>query len=659
MTTIWKCLSSNHRLLLLVVLLVHQQRKRLHIVAGTVSVTSSKSSSTLSALAGYYNVSVTPVKTYYHLGDARSYQVADEQKYCKYNIKITSNNSSQAAAVRSYFNKYPPYVLPVFPLQLQNLKDRLLNETFTELSNDYDNYYNYFYYDSMSIPPTHVRDDFTGLPKKWTTIHTLQCIAIDRKDSTVLDTSNVFWLGIRSMDVQLNKNAYISGENIHIKYIMPKGVPEPTVLHGDRIKVFSVKSSYANQPRLFNNASVVADDNDFYNNVVSIDWTTPGLYQLVVYSRYFNTIRCISDVFTVENSDTAEITINQSTLYLGEKVTVTITFNGNKIPETIEISILSDKDDVSKKGFWWGGVPSYYYEWNSSSTVAEFSVPTVRAMPGSYKLRLKTGVIYLGQSDVFIVNSPLVTLHTLEKRQYFQGETVLFDIYNPYVPQLDCTGIFCDESDYYIHKFMIVSTLYPSIEYEKLIDTTNSSTSTIIVPYNVGTYKIILKRFLYTVGYHEMVEELIHAWDVTNSTFTIVPNLAMLSASVNCPYDEDNTVDKFINISLRTLNNIPLYGPYTFELVQSARPLIGPYPYEHVETTELGVVYYSKTVNNNKNKTNKSKHATSSDTNVLNTTLLVKREKHELFFNMLRIRIVIDYSIWALSSPFEYCFEPW
>jgi hypothetical protein len=343
-------------------------------------------------------------------------------------------------------------------------------------------------------------------------------------------------------------------------------------------------------------------------------------------------------------SSTILVETNQSTLYLGQNITVTISYNETKTPETIAISILLSEDDISDKKFSWDGVPLYNYEWNSSSTVAEFSVPTVKVMPGWYKLRLRTGRIYLGESDVFNIIPPLVTLHTLEKREYFQGETVTFDIYNPYLPLVDCT--ICLEHDYHIHKFVIVSTMYPSIEYEKLIDTTNSTTSTIIVPYNVGTYKIILKRVFYTSGYHETVDEFIHSWDVTNSTFTVVPNLAMLSASVNCPCGEDTTVDKFVNISLQTVNNIPLYGPYTFEHVKTSRPLIGPSPYELAETpTELSEVYYSKTVNFN-----------NSNTNVLNTTLLINTDK--IYFDM-RIRIVIDYSIWALSSPFEFCFEPW
>jgi hypothetical protein len=230
MARLWICSNANQRLrlllllvvlislLLLFVLLIQQrQETELQAAAATESEQSNKSSSILSALAGYYNISVKPVKTYYQLGEGFN--------YCQHDIKITSNNSTQASKVRSYFKNFPPEVLPIFPSQLQNLKERLLNATLFDLTNGI-GFEKYIYDHYESIPSTHIRDGFTEPPKKWRTIHALQCVVIDIENFDILAISNKFWLGLRSMDVQLNKNTFSPGDEIRLKYIKRKDVRE-------------------------------------------------------------------------------------------------------------------------------------------------------------------------------------------------------------------------------------------------------------------------------------------------------------------------------------------------------------------------------------------------------------------------------------------------
>jgi hypothetical protein len=415
------------------------------------------------------------------------------------------------------------------------------------------------------------------------------------------------------------------------------------------MKGFSVTN-----PTLFNKASVVSYYDLDISETLYVDWTTSGLYQLVVYSEYFNAIGSISDVFTVDKWDPPTIYVNQSLWYPGQNITSIMSFTCDNIigPGLLTIGIINstlnaeklrvegsgtgfhEKLRVEGSGSGFHDYTTFYevtwhlFDWNSASAITDFSLPNVNFMVGSYKIAVFAVLseadgrtIYLCESNVFQQGLPILTLHALEKRQYFQGEPVTFNIYNPYITMVDCNNC---ESDYYIHKFVIVSTLYPYIEFEKIYDTTNSSTSTIIVPYNVGSYKIILKRFIYTSGYHEMVEKFIHAWDVTNSTFTVAPNLAIVTTNINCPYEYSD--DHLIEISLRTQNNIPLFGPYTFDIVE--------------ETMELGEVFYSKTIN--MNEQSKTMDTSNRDTTVLNTTLLVQR--HKISYGS-RVRVVIDYNI--------------
>jgi hypothetical protein len=336
----------------------------------------------------------------------------------------------------------------------------------------------------------------------------------------------------------------------------------------------------------------------------------------------------------VTTAKTALVQLDKISYYPGQIMKITVT-RTDKFISHENVRIVIAPANVTDLTIEWGDELNVFYSrtW-TSKTIATmvFNIRFVEYIPGLYQVGFLSSNgtccewTLLGKANTTIlINKPVLSIN-LPKKEFYQGEAVVFNIYDPYI---NLTYKSSDASPsppgYSAHRFKIVPT-YTSV-YEKTIPMIDSQISKkTIVPYDVDEYKIILERYhTESSGIIGSYERSTYVGDVTNSTFTVKRNYPILSVqskpTINCSID-------LLQVSLTTMNKIPLIGPYKIDIVSTRNELNVKKSISMINTDTL---FPQGTV-------------------VLNTSYFSFRSA---YFEPYRVRIVLDdIKLWARSSYF-------
>jgi hypothetical protein len=380
----------------------------------------------------------------------------------------------------------------------------------------------------------------------------LQIVVVNNATNKVRGKSIPFRIAGNDAGMKLLERSYFPGEGLNI--VVANWVDI------DYVKIFEVTSSYKNTPLRFNSAPVVKVYKSPYFYPVPrsliIDWTKPGLYQAVAFSRYDQIIRSISDPFTVKaNTDKskAKITVDSTSYVLGQAINTTIT-REDGTPYDTQIRLFIGPANMTFQGNTPTTEPFDFIEvvgratWISRSKTIKTSGQFPWLENGRYKVYVFVYDFYssyfLGSSPSFRVTNPIKI--TMPKRRYIQGEDSPFDVYMPLDLEDYNTG--CTDCGY-IGLAIVQSNFTAGDESE-------------ITPHVWGTRNDKIRMFpgLYRFAVVRRFDTgLRSAWFIANSTFEVVPNHPIVTTDKKV-YKKGEK----IALTLKTTRNI-IY-PETYEI---------------------------------------------------------------------------------------------
>jgi hypothetical protein len=379
--------------------------------------------------------------------------------------------------------------------------------------------------------------------------------------SKVLGMSEPFYVGFTPEQQQQQfsslKGSYYPGQEIVLDVT--------SEFYGSYYKIFKVNSSYKDDPYQFNTATVVhaSTISSFLEpttHTIPIDWTKPGLYQMVMFTTYNQIIIAVSDVFTINRVDSLaqSVTTDMTSYYAGQNLTVTISRpTGTLFDSEITIALIPANQSIYQSSIHQNLITTTV-QWDKSKSIMEFTwtIPATLRQ-GSYKVIPYIGkisdAIRLGVSKAFQIKRTLIQI-TMPKRTITQGETITFDTYTPY---FDMPSY---EDTYSGYRFAIVLWNYDpnnnqtngtlNTEYQP-VDEFNKN-MTVKVRFNSldpGTYKFALQ---YYTKYDQTV-----LYNIPNTTFRLERNTFTVTTDKS-RYRIGDTM----SISLTTSKKVPLLGLY-------------------------------------------------------------------------------------------------
>jgi hypothetical protein len=378
--------------------------------------------------------------------------------------------------------------------------------------------------------------------------------------STVLGVSEPFYVGFEPVQ-QLQqfaslKDSYYPGQEIVLNVTAE--------YYESYYKIYKVNSSYKDDPYIFNSATMVHVSTitcllEPSTHQIHVDWTIPGLYQMVMFTKYSQII-AVSDVFTLNRVDSLaqSVTTDLESYYAGQNLTLTISRpNGTLFDSNIAIALIPANQSLYQSSIQDEPI-IYTRQWDKSESIMEFLLPLSATLSdGPYKIISYIGsskisnAIRLGVSKEFQIQRTLIQI-TMPKRNITQGETINFNVYTPY---FDMTSY---ETTYTGYRFAIVSWNY---------DPDNNKTNGILNTYyqkndvfngtitlkerfnnlDPGTYRFAL---LYYTQYDQTV-----LYTIPNTTFRLERNNFILTTDKNRYQIGDK-----MSISLTTSKKVPLFG---------------------------------------------------------------------------------------------------
>jgi hypothetical protein len=269
-------------------------------------------------------------------------------------------------------------------------------------------------------------------------------------------TSQPFMIGPSTpVSMIVNKSTYYAGENFNFSIFEQNKTVFKDTHRGDYIRVYKVPYDVSSNPQMLNKengtTAYISSLNyktsgilpEIYSVIENtIDWKTPGMYQLVLFSEYGQLIRGISNVFQIvpfkRNKNMTVTVMNGTTgIYPGQSLQVNI-YMDNALPVygvQIGTAFIPAKDNVNmylNGTFPWIAMSQHFPVWdpknknNLTTSTARFN----SLKPGWYKVVAFVGTIgtnVIAVSKQVLVKRPYVQI-SLPKRTFSQWEPLFVTV---------------------------------------------------------------------------------------------------------------------------------------------------------------------------------------------------------------------------------------
>jgi hypothetical protein len=393
-----------------------------------------------------------------------------------------------------------------------------------------------------------------------------QILYVNDEGTQILGTSKPFTIVQTKVDVNINVDELFPGEFLDMSIVAPDGTYE----YQEYFKIFKVPFSVHNDTSVLNDPTISTlistQTLQWYQRTVLVNWNTPGMYQVVLFSKYHQIILGISEVFhvssntkTTKSSLTIEgtTTSNSSQPYIGicgTNITYRLTrtaatpFNRN-----IRFFFIPEKANPTEG---YRSVLLLNTVWDSTSTTIRFTstVPLFKA--GRYKLAALLIDEYPSGAEYPLAVTRAVRINTginvtLPKRWLIQGETIPYDIYNPYF------NYSWKIQDTYRYGYVthIVPSIFPNYKDSDYLYGSQAVLPNLVAQFPPGQYRF--EVFLYEGEYYHPL------LSITNSSFRVLANNASITIDKK-QYPKGKQIE--IEYSLTTQRKIPLIGPYQVKM---------------------------------------------------------------------------------------------
>jgi hypothetical protein len=385
---------------------------------------------------------------------------------------------------------------------------------------------------------------------------------VNDEGTQILGTSKPFTIVQTKVDVNINVDELFPGQFFDMSIV----APDRTYEYQEYFKIFKVPFSVDNDTSVLNDPTVSTLVSTqtlvLYQRTVLVNWNIRGLYQVVLFSKYNQVILGTSKVFRV-NGNTNRTksslaiagTTNSSQLICGTNITYTLTRPvATPFNRKVRFCFIPEKANPTETN---RRVQLLDTVWGPTSTTIQFTTTVPLFKSGRYKLaallldEYPSAVEYpLAVTRALRINAGINV--KLPKRWLVQGETIPYDIYNPYF-----NYSWKIQDTRYAYVTYIVPSNYPNTEDWNIDPGREAVLPNLVAQFPPGQYRFELLFSDRDIYYYP-------EYSITNSSFRVLANNASITINKK-QYPKGEQIE--IEYSLTTQRKIPLVGPYQVRLL--------------------------------------------------------------------------------------------